>query len=754
METNEEKSIPHSRTFSVMETDSIFDTCTTMALENSPPIITKKWKGEVDLVEEGNYSHIPEDIKFLILNDSQGDLLNPSSSYDPLENGDSTSSPTLSGDDDFPSNVSLFKSKGFNHHSNELQDLPAFLSPQRESFEINKTATLTPQVSALHPSLHSLSSLSGFSTASGTTLKPSLASLEKAKKLFDNIDSSSTFKNLNHIGHSLKHSASSSETTSFIQEHVSHSETSTSTITNQSADISTLSFSSESSTSGSLTPTFHKKAFNPPFKVRTHSSFSQSKSSPTNPSYPSILSSTSSEQRLSPTLPTTTLSTDLAEFKSGTRLKSKSHGFRVPFKSSPTPTNSNLSSLPSSHIPLSNFHSDRSSPQPLSNPSPIPSNIPPMLRPKPLFDLTLPLHKRRTLKELGPPKPDSTISYYSPTACASFVFPNGFDVHQAHQQMLADGAHVDFEWTQNHYQWILFKLTNQYRVYHRYVPPYSPTSVLNQLKYRYTRESYNQFSILKRIIEGEHAFGSIPFILFISAIHLPYLTLSDGWYSIRALLDSCLTRMVNSGKASIGSKWICLPEIQHQPSLQLKLSGNKTKRVAFHEKLGLSKVPLLLNLCAVAFDGGLCSQLQIQILRLYPLKKMITLEDGSKQHMDFKQRQSYLNQDQSIVTYLKMKVGCLSSSRTALLTFWNAEPETVFGIKEGQCFILLNVNATGIYKNMLQISTSRHTRWLPTKRKPKNDLYSPRKYTSEFNTIFHLTSFPFELDLKGNMVHP
>lgn len=228
------------------------------------------------------------------------------------------------------------------------------------------------------------------------------------------------------------------------------------------------------------------------------------------------------------------------------------------------------------------------------------------------------------------------------------------------------GASTDYaskDWVTNHYKWIVWKLA----CYERCYPGGSAgkflttSNVLEELKYRYEREvNHGQRSVIKKILEGD-ASCSLMMILCISAIH-PHqglkieaprerrlgsessetikVELTDGWYSITAILDAPLSKKVAAGKLFVGQKlriwgarlsgWTGpVSPLEVSTSVCLVLHMNGTYRVHWAEKLGLCKHagPPLAFRC-VKDNGGPIPQTLVGITRVYPFLYKERLSNG------------------------------------------------------------------------------------------------------------------------------
>jgi hypothetical protein len=110
----------------------------------------------------------------------------------------------------------------------------------------------------------------------------------------------------------------------------------------------------------------------------------------------------------------------------------------------------------------------------------------------------------------------------------------------------------------------------------------------------------------------------------------PEISVSDGWYSIRAQLDAPLQRMVKNRSIAVGQKFHiqcasiagsadACPILEVPPSLCLKLYSNSTRRAKWDEQLGYKKYPnFVTSLGTVINDGGPIGCLDVIIARKYP----------------------------------------------------------------------------------------------------------------------------------------
>lgn len=113
------------------------------------------------------------------------------------------------------------------------------------------------------------------------------------------------------------------------------------------------------------------------------------------------------------------------------------------------------------------------------------------------------------------------------------------------------------KWFQHHYRMIVFKL---YQYTKRAKVPsgliLTPENILDQLKYRYDREIDKvSRSPIRRCIEGD----DVPckrLVLEVVDVEASSVTLSDGWYFVKAEIDEELKSKIMQGRLRIGKKLI------------------------------------------------------------------------------------------------------------------------------------------------------------------------------------------------------
>ncbi|KAF4379039.1 hypothetical protein F8388_022126 [Cannabis sativa] len=289
----------------------------------------------------------------------------------------------------------------------------------------------------------------------------------------------------------------------------------------------------------------------------------------------------------------------------------------------------------------------------------------------------------------------------------NFTFPDASGVNcigaEAFFHMLiqsgASEQYVSKEWVKNHYKWIIWKLG----CYERCYPTKSSGriltvgNVIEELKYRYEREvNHGHRSAIKRILEGD-ALPTSMMVLCVSAINsnsdpnieanssvqgdaenhtaaAAKIELTDGWYSMDALLDVMLLKQLASGKLFIGQKirGNIFGEQEYAAGLglfhhlrsslvnnvprtaNLVLHINGTYRAQWADKLGFCKgVGLPLAFKCIKSNGGPVPLTLFGITRVYPVLYKERLGNGSSvvrsERMENKVLQSYNQRRSAIV---------------------------------------------------------------------------------------------------------
>ncbi|KAH8489969.1 hypothetical protein H0E87_025256 [Populus deltoides] len=237
-----------------------------------------------------------------------------------------------------------------------------------------------------------------------------------------------------------------------------------------------------------------------------------------------------------------------------------------------------------------------------------------------------------------------------------------------YDMLLQSGAlsqYASKEWVINHYKWIVWKLA----CYERCCPEKSAakflsvSNVLEELKYRYEREvNHGHRSAIKRILEGDAPPSSM-MVLCISSIYFgcepkvevpsvaldgaehsnaAKLELTDGWYSVDALLDISLSMHLDAGKLFVGQKlriWgagLCgwagpVSSFEALKTVSLSLHINGTYRAHWADRMGFCKgigAPLAFR--CIKSNGGPVPRVLVGVTRVYPVLYKDKLSNGSR----------------------------------------------------------------------------------------------------------------------------
>ncbi|KAF8402568.1 hypothetical protein HHK36_010654 [Tetracentron sinense] len=316
--------------------------------------------------------------------------------------------------------------------------------------------------------------------------------------------------------------------------------------------------------------------------------------------------------------------------------------------------------------------------------------------------------QRMTLKEFfgGPPCQHNLMTHFPDRVkwmtadnAEQYVFhdksgSNGIGIEEFRQMLDQSGAsmlHATKAWVANHYKWIVWKLACYERGYPakatgKYL---TVSNVLEELKYRYEKEiNHAHRSALKRILEGDASPASMV-VLCVSAIrfspdpmlgiglsmashedakkfsdtnwtessNVAKIELTDGWYSLDALLDAPLSKQLAARKLFVGQKlriwgaglcgWVGpVSPLEDSKTVNLLLHINGTYRANWADRLGFCKglgAPLAFS--CIKGTGGLIPRTLVGVVRIYPVLYRERLTDGGyvvrSERMETKMQQLY-----------------------------------------------------------------------------------------------------------------
>ncbi|XP_051881459.1 breast cancer type 2 susceptibility protein isoform X2 [Pristis pectinata] len=234
-------------------------------------------------------------------------------------------------------------------------------------------------------------------------------------------------------------------------------------------------------------------------------------------------------------------------------------------------------------------------------------------------------------------------------------------------------------WAYNHYRWLVWKLAAMEIAFPKQFGGrcLTPERILLQLKYRYDVEiDQSRRSALKKVMERDDV-AAKTLVLCISKIvslgsrssqnnqnpddavkdsktlieksaietkkdmSFGVIEVTDGWYGIKALLDSPLTNLLRKRRLVIGQKIIvhgaeligsqepCSP-LEAPESLMIKISANSTRPARWYAKLGFhcDPRPFPLPLSSLFCEGGMVGCVDVIVVRIYPIQWMEKSTNG------------------------------------------------------------------------------------------------------------------------------
>lgn len=194
------------------------------------------------------------------------------------------------------------------------------------------------------------------------------------------------------------------------------------------------------------------------------------------------------------------------------------------------------------------------------------------------------------------------------------------------------------KWIENAFKMILLKLVSLENSFEKFncFELVSPDNVLLQMKYRYDREiDRNHRSAIKNIVELNDVPCRRMVLKVVDVYRLPVigvgLELSDGWYSIKCLIDATLANAVDRGRIKIGTKLItscaelidcngCDP-LELVGNVRLKIFANSTRRAGWDMKLGFcaNPHPIYIPLDSVLATGSTIGKLKVVVTHVYQM---------------------------------------------------------------------------------------------------------------------------------------
>ncbi|KAJ2558942.1 hypothetical protein GGH12_005621 [Coemansia sp. RSA 1822] len=230
---------------------------------------------------------------------------------------------------------------------------------------------------------------------------------------------------------------------------------------------------------------------------------------------------------------------------------------------------------------------------------------------------------------------------------------------EARQALILRGCEanvVTAEWVRNHFRWIVWGCAS----YARRLPTrwrefWSAGHVLDRLQRRYEREHVRgERPALRRVLEGDAASQQL-MVLCVAVAQVSddagnagssrvHAEVTDGWYGVRASVDSILEAAICSGRLRAGDKIACAglrldglseasePLDASVQDARLMLTANSVRRAPWDATLGFQRNrTLFMSLSAVhTKGGGIGATLDVVVARRYPTLYMETTSDGHR----------------------------------------------------------------------------------------------------------------------------
>ncbi|SCV67723.1 BQ2448_5334 [Microbotryum intermedium] len=234
-----------------------------------------------------------------------------------------------------------------------------------------------------------------------------------------------------------------------------------------------------------------------------------------------------------------------------------------------------------------------------------------------------------------------------------YTFQGVLGAPQALQSLVSAGCdYATQPWVSNHWSLVVWKLASYIRVQpgmYKHAEWWSFEAVVRQLKYRYEREiNQAQRSCIKRVQERDSSSAS-PMVLCVSKIRygdpesfgdeveeeytgrkdVVGIDLTDGWYRIRANVDSTLKSAVERGKLRVGSKIAVsgarlegssegIDVLEALTNTSLAITGNSTSLARWDARLGFAGHAFVATLASLSSAGGIVPLLDLIIERVFP----------------------------------------------------------------------------------------------------------------------------------------
>jgi hypothetical protein len=231
----------------------------------------------------------------------------------------------------------------------------------------------------------------------------------------------------------------------------------------------------------------------------------------------------------------------------------------------------------------------------------------------------------------------STGAYLSLKDCASYIFlctcstlclcsgSKKIGYTEIHAYLDKEKLRCTEDWVQNHYRFSVWKYASYERRLSSCSGIFSISRILEDLKRRwYIENEKGMRSIIKRIQDGDEL-PTRRMVLCIGEVNYNRLELTDGWYSIHAIVptndDHILKQFQSGTKVNI-----CFMTREGEG---YKIDLNAFRRAEWHEKLGAVKnaIPFLVNLKSLCQTGGMVPCVDVIVVKRYAMSYHVKADE-------------------------------------------------------------------------------------------------------------------------------
>ncbi|EPR78596.1 hypothetical protein SLOPH_1839 [Spraguea lophii 42_110] len=253
-----------------------------------------------------------------------------------------------------------------------------------------------------------------------------------------------------------------------------------------------------------------------------------------------------------------------------------------------------------------------------------------------------------------------------------------------------------FKW-----EWLNLKIKN--------ITDKSEEEIFNLLKNNIIKRKEREYSILRRIIEGDDISYKY-MILMIINIEKDFIELFDGFYSTKFKIDTGISKRIISQKLKLfdkikvfGAERIDEDKNINTSKIILKLHSNSIRSTNRTSKLGYQKkISFLTTIGKIKKNGGIIPAIEVKIIKILEEKATITAR-GYKNTVDINKVDEEIEKIKKLSLengiekieeeikgnkFIKILVKDIRDEQEAIITWWS--PQDV-KINEKYRFIYLNV---------------------------------------------------------------